>query len=220
MPFTTEKKRLFDEMYSKACQLKDDDKLVTLMYQMLKMLREAQLGFDTQVHPKQMGIHPRSRSGKKMVPSTMQKKGYKIKNVGFANALCGTDRAVAFEVNPMSKHIEEHTISTTAASKLFASYEKGVIRGGSCGCGHLNQFLAAVHDGAESMYTDLCDAGDTKLSSRLVAKGNQEFEDAIQKGIVWFMIKWEIERDYPDLPSIVQRGLNVEHHVGEGPRLS
>ena len=220
MPFASENKRVFDEMYKKACELKDEAKLVTLMYHMLKLLRDAQLGFDTQVHPKQMGIHPKNRSGKKMVATTMQKKGNKIKNVGFATALCGTDRAVAFEVNPMTNHIEDHTIATTSASKLFATYEKGVIRGGSCGCGHLNQFLAAAHDGAETQYSDLCDVGDTKFSWRVVAKGNVDFENAIQNGIVWFMIKWEIERDYPELPSIIQRGLNVEHHVGEGSRLS
>ena len=216
MPFTSDARRLFDDMYARACQLKDDDKLVTLMYHMLKLLREGQLGFDVQIPPKQMGIHPSNRSGKKMVASTMQKKGYKIKNVGFANALCGTDRAIAFEVNPMNNHIEEHTIATTSSSPLFASYEKGLIRGGSCGCGHLNQFLAAVNDGAETRCTDLCDPGETKFSSRIVAKGNVDFEKAIQSGIVWFMIKWEVERDYPKLPSIVQRGLNVEHHVGEG----
>ena len=162
MPFTVETKRLFDETYKKACQLEANDKLVTLMYLMLKLLREAQMGFDTQVHPKQMGIHPKNRSGKKMVASTFQKKGHKIGNVGYTPALCGTDRAVAFEVNPMKTHIEDHTIATTSASNMFAKYERGVIRGGSCGCGHLNQFLAAVLDGAETMYTDLCDAGETK----------------------------------------------------------
>jgi hypothetical protein len=148
----------------------------------------------------------------------MQKKGSKIKHVGYTPALCGTDRAVAFEVNPMTSHIEQHTIATTSGSNMFAQYDKGVIRGGSCGCGHLNQFLAAVSDGAEcTLYPDLCDAGETKYAARIVAKGNKDFEQAIIDGIVWFLIKWEIERDYPELPSIIQRGLNVEHHVGEGP---
>ena len=151
-----------------------------------------------------------------MVASTFQKKGHKIGNVGYTPALCGTDRAVAFEVNSVKTHIEDHTIATTSASNMFAKYERGVIRGGSCGCGHLNQFLAAVLDGAETMYTDLCDAGETKYSWRVVSKGNEKFEKAIQNGIVWFMIKWEVERDYPELPNIIQRGLNVEHHVGEG----
>ena len=217
MPFTPDAKRIFDETYKKACALNSGDKLVSLMYLMLKLLREAQMGRDTRIQPKQMGIHPKNRSGKKMVPSTMQKKGYKITNVGFAQALCGIDRAIGFEVNPMSKHIEEHTIATTSASPMFAKYEKGLVVGGSVGCGHLNQWLAAVGDSAESTYSDVCDRGETKLSAHLVAKDNAEYELAIEEGIVWFLIKWEIERDYSELPCVIQRGLNVEHHVGEGP---
>ena len=216
MPFSADQKRIFDEAYSKACKLQNGDKLVSLMYLMLKIAREANMGRDMQVHPKQMGIHPKNRSGKKMVPTTMQKKGNKITNVGFAKALCGTDRAVAFEVNPMSKHIEDHTIATTSASKKIGKYSKGMVIGGSCGCGHLNQWLAAVGDGAETSYADLCDNGETTISKHLVTKGNVEYDDAIQNGIVWFMLKWELERDYKELPSITQRGLNVEHHVGEG----
>jgi hypothetical protein len=217
MSFTPDAKRVFDETYKKACALNSGDKLVSLMYLMLKLLREAQMGRDTRIQPKQMGVHPKNRSGKKMVPNTMQKKGIKITNVGFAQALCGIDRAIGFEVNPMSKHIEEHTIATTSASPMFAKYEKGLVVGGSVGCGHLNQWLAAVGDSAESSYSDVCDRGETKLSAHLVAKDNVEYELAIEKGIVWFLIKWEIERDYPELPNVIQRGLNVEHHVGEGP---
>lgn len=216
MPFTSTQKAAFDEYYAKACDLKDDNKLVHLMYCMLKLLREAALGYETVVQPKQMGIHPQNRSGKKMTSTTMQKKGHKIVKVGFSPLLCATDKAIAFEVNPLSSHIEDHTIATTIVSSQFAQYQKGVIRGGSCGCGHLNQFLAAVGDGAETHFSDLCDAGDNHLASRIVAKGNVDLGQAIGNGIDWFMIKWDVERDYPELPGIIQRGLNAEHHVGEG----
>ena len=130
--------------------------------------------------------------------------------------LCAPDRAIAFEVNPLSDHIEAHTIAVTTASQLFAVYAKGVLRGGSCGCGHLNQWLAAVRYGAQTSYTDLCDQGDTRLNARIVAKGNPDYEKAIEKGLVWFLFKYQMEEQYPELPAIVQRALNVEHHVGEG----
>lgn len=137
-------------------------------------------------------------------------------NVGFRLELCNSDRAIAVEINPRSSKIEDHTIANTSSSPLFAKYEKGVIRGGSCGCGHLNQFLAAVGDGAQTSYTELCDPGKDRFSPRLVADKSEQMAQSIEKGITWTMIKYAVEEQYPEFPAIIQRGLNVEHHVGEG----
>ena len=164
-----------------------------------------------------MGIHNKNRQGKKMIDVTMQKKGNKVTNVGFRLELCGPkDRAFAFEVNPLNNNIEDHTIAVTSSSDKFANYSRGVIRGGSVGCGHLNQFLAAVRDGAESCYPELCNHGDNRLSKDIVAKDNAAYADAIDNGITWYMFKYQLEVDYPEFPAILQRALNVEHHVGEG----
>ncbi len=46
--------------------------------------------------------------------------------------------------------------------------------------------------------------------------GNDELRSAVEKGLDWTLIKWQVEVDYPELPSIIQRGLNTEHHVAEG----
>ena len=216
MPFTPKQKAEFVDCYEKSKSLKEGDKLVSLVYTMIDLSRDAEMGNEVVVPPHQMGIHPKNRMGKKMVPTTMQKKGGKITNVGFRLELCGPNRAVAFEVNPKSNHIEAHTILVTCQSKKFARYEKGALRGGSTGCGHLNQWLAAVRFGAESDFESLCDLGDNKLCARLVTKGNPEYENAVNKGITWFMFKYQMEDDYPELPAIIQRALNIEHHVGEG----
>ena len=216
MPFTPDQKAAFEANYAKAKALKEGGKLVQLVYTMIDLSRKGEMGNDVQVPPHQMGIHPKNRQGKKMIATTMQKKGNKITNVGFRNQLCGPDRAIAFEVTPLSNHIEAHTLAVTSASPMFATYGAGVVRGGSCGCGHLNQWLAAVRHGAETSYTDLCDKGETRLRAGIVTKGNPEYEKAVQEGITWFMFKYQMEDQYPELPSIIQRALNIEHHVGEG----
>ena len=216
MPFTAEQKRLYELYYEKAVKLEKGDKLVQIMYAMVKILKEAEMGIPMRIKPGHMGIHPKNRSGKKMLPSTMQKKGRKITNVGFTNDLCGPDRAIAFEVSPKSNEIEDHTIKTTDQSKQFGQYKRGVIRGGSVGCGHLNQFLYAVEDGAESVYKDLCMPDETRLSKNIITKDNAAYLDTIENGLVWFLIKAEVEEMYPQSPAIIQRALNIEHHVGEG----
>jgi hypothetical protein len=216
MPFTADQKRLFDEAYEKSTKLDAGDKLVQLMYFMIDLIKKSGQRVEMKIPPKQVGIHPSNRSGKKMVGAVMQKKGNKISNVGFTLKLCGPDRAIAFEVSPTSNAIEQHTLTTTKSSPLFAKYEPDTIRAGSTGCGHLNQFLAAVNDGATTSYAHLSLPDDGRLSKSIITKDNAEFEDAVVNGITWFVIKFQIEESYPLLPNIIQRALNVEHHVGEG----
>jgi hypothetical protein len=215
MPFTAEQKTIFDEAYEKAKKLDAGDKLVQLMYLLLDLIMKSGQGVEMKIPPKHMGIHPANRSGKKMVGAVMQKKGNKITNVGFTLKLCGPDRAIAFEVSPTSNTIEQHTLAITS-SPNFANYVPGTIRAGSVGCGHLNQFLAAVADGAETSYANLSLPDEGRLSKTIITKGNKECEDAVDNGLTWFVIKFQIEELYPLLPSIIQRAINVEHHVGEG----
>ena len=216
MPFSTEQKRLFDLMYTKACDLRDENKLVTLLFQMLELLQKADEAYVAYVLPLHMGIHPKNRGGKRMSPLAMQKKGHKIYVVGFTPKLCGPDRAIAFEVDPASKHIEKHTLQITSASESFAQYRPGTLRGGSVGCGHLNQWLAAVGCGAKTDFKDLCDPGKSHIPPRLVTEGKDALKNAVNFGLEWLMIRSGIEKDYPEVPSIIQRALNIEHHVGEG----
>ena len=147
----------------------------------------------------------------------MHKKGSKIYNVGFNLKLCGPDKAVAFENNPKTKHCEVNTLEVTKGSPLFAKYKPGNIRGGSCGCSHLNQWLAAVADGTQTPFPkNLADHGSDNISTRRVMEHNEQLATTLEKGLTWTMIKWEIEEAYPQLPHIFQRALNVEHHIGEG----
>ena len=56
------------------------------------------------------------------------------------------------------------------------------------------------------------------MSKAIVAADNPELQNATDYGLEWTVMKWPIEHEYgyDELPSIFQRALNVEHHVGEG----
>ena len=213
--FKTEVQTQFDKLYDQACNLNDDSKIVILVFQMIQILTETNQAYTTDMHCKQMGIHPKNRSGKKMVGQVMHKKGKKIYTVGFLSALCGPEKAIAFENNPNTNSCETHTLESTT-SDLFGRYEKGTIRAGSVGCSHLNQFLAAVHDEVQTEFEPLCEHGKKHMCARMIVDGNTELHTAVFKGLRWTVIKWPIEVKYPHLPTLIQRALNVEHHVGEG----
>ena len=216
MPFTAEAKREFDSLYHKATQVADDSKLVAIVFKMIDMLAAADEGYETYVKPNHMGIHPKNRCGKKMQPLVMHKKGKQIQAVGFTPKLCQTDRAIAFEENTRTRAIEKHTLLITETSDMFQSYKPGAIRAGNTGCGHLNQWIGAMAQGARCPYEHLCMPGTDKMCKRRVCNHNKDLEQAVEQGLKWFLIKASIEEQYPDMPELVQRTLNVEHHIGVG----
>jgi len=223
-PFSSDDKATFDELYKKARSMGDGNRsqLVSAAYKMMKLLQTSKRAQrDVQIHPKRMGIHPKNRGGKKMQIGVMFKKGVKIVRVGFSKELCGSDRAVAFEQNITTKNIEKHTMNVTKTSENFAKYDVGSVRAGAVGCTHLNQFLAAVSDGVKcpKIYiSELCDQGNDRLSKDSLTHNNDDFRAACTDGLRWFVIDADVEDEYPDLPDIFQRALNVEHHIGEGYR--
>ena len=206
----------FDDLYVKALKLESDAKLVSTFFDMIGILQRANQSYVAPVPPMHMGIHPKNRSGKKMVADSMHKEGNKIHSVGFSLKLCGPDRALAFENNPHTNNCGSWTQIVTSTSKKFAKVAAGTIRGGAVGCTHLNQWLAAVIDQAETPHSHLCEPGKNTICTTLVTSNNDDLIKATTEGLHWTMIKWQVEVEYPEFPAIVQRALNVEHHVGEG----
>ena len=214
-----QKKKKFDAMYNGATAMdKSDTQLVTLCYTMLDMLVGVDGAYKAKVNPLHMGIHPRNRGGKKMPDSKVHTKGSKVIKVGFNLKLCGPEKAIGFEDNPKTKHIEKHTMATTAGNQYFAQYPAGSIRAGSVGCSHLNQYLAAGVYGAKTHFPDdkICEDGTDVMSKKQMLLINDDIDDAMTGGLTWTIVKWSIEESYPLLPEIFQRALNIEHHIGEG----
>ena len=214
--FTAEQKAVFDTLYGQACKLHEGDQLVTLTFQMLDMLRSVGWSYQARLHSKHVGIHGSNRGGKRMAHASCHRKGHKILRVGFRLQLCGPDRAICFENNPHLNDVVDHTMSLTA-SEYFGNYVPSHIRTGSVGCSHLNQWLAAIHDGAKTPYAvDMSDPGSDRISKSRVIGNNENLRTAVDEGIVWTVVKFAVAVDYPQLPGLIQRCLNTEHHVGEG----
>ena len=206
-----------DVLYTMATQMKEDDsQLVSIVYRMLDKIAEHQMSYTARCPSIHMGIHPNNRAGKQMVAADMNKKGAKIVNVGFTFKLCGKDRAIAFENSPDTNHCESYTIKSTIGNPMFYQYTPNTVRAGSVGCGHLNQFLAAVGCDATTVEPSLQVPGKTKIDSHRILAGNRDLAFAVEHGLEWTIIKHQVETQWPELPELIQRALNVEHHVGEG----
>ena len=192
--------------------------LVKLKDDMIQLLMDAGEARIKHVHCKAMVPHPKNRGGSKMQYQKIYLKGSKIITVGVSLTKCGPDAAVAFEENPQTKVMAHAHRALCKTSKHFASYEE-TVECGSVGCGHWNQFLACIHDGCEvpkEYQGKLCEPGRTTLDADRLSKRQPVLRQLLNDGLRVTVIKHDIETAFPKLPSIFQKALNVEHHIGEG----
>jgi hypothetical protein len=63
---------------------------------------------------------------------------------------CGPDQAIAFENKPIANNVRTNMRKVVASALLrLQDVSEAMIEAGSVGCGHFNQFLAAMIDGKE-----------------------------------------------------------------------
>ena len=120
----------------------------------------------------------------------------------------------------MDKKIAHEFIKLCSSSKHYASYtDADVVEAGSVGCGHWNQFLACIIDKAqvpEPFVAKLCESGRQHLDGDRLCRDQPALRQLIDHGLQFTVIKHSKEIEYPQLPNILQKALNVEHHIGEG----
>jgi hypothetical protein len=220
MVFTKEQRSAFAKTYDQAHQCKESDTmLVKLKDEMIKMLLTAGEAKVKHVHCKSMAPHPQNRGNSKIQYQKIYLKGSKIISVGVSLTKCGPDAAVAFEENPKTKHITKSHIAHCKTSKHFAQYDE-TIECGSVGCGHWNQMLACIHDSCEvpkEFQKKLCEQGRTTLDADRLCRSQPVLRGLLDDGLKVTVIRYAIEEEFPKLPSVIQKALNIEHHIGEGP---
>ena len=220
MGFTKEQKQAFIKLYDAAVLCKDTDTmLVKIKDDMIELLMKANEAKIKHVPCKSMVPHPKNRGGSKMQYHKIYSKGSKIVSVGVSLTKCGPDAAVCFEDDPLTKAIAKAWVPHSKTSKHFANFEEDVIEYGSVGCGHWNQFLCCIADGCEvpkSFQASLCEPGRTKLDEDRLCRSQPLLRQLLRDGLRATCIKSSVEKTFPMLPNILQKALNVEHHIGEG----
>ena len=216
-------KKLFEMYYAKAeACTRNDDRLVQLVDLMISMLKQSGRAKEKYVHAKSMAPHPANRGGCMMQAHKMFRKGAKIIKVGVSLSRCGPAQAVAFENNPITNHVRKNMRKTVdSAPQYFQNVAPGesMIEAGSVGCGHWNQFIAAIIDCKEvpeEFRGNLCEHGKTHLDPERLCKDQPVLKIILDLGLKFTVIEHAVETEYPKLPNLIQKSLNVDHHIGEG----
>ena len=223
MGFTTEQWAKFGALYHEASAAKDNLKIVQIVDEMLELLVAA-----GEAQVKKIGVtrvvpHKANRAGSKMEVRKIYSKGSKVLGVGFSLARCDHRRAVSFQVKPGDDSDVKAFVEYANNSPHFAAFDSGSVEASSVGCGHLNQFLAAIFDECEVPdefrgNQDLVGpGGGTKLDKqRLCKTQGAQLSSTLDHGLTWTFIPYKFEQRYPKLPHFIQKALNTDHHIGEG----
>ena len=144
MGFTTEQSAKFEALYKQATAASDDLKIVQLVDAMLETLVASNEAQVKNIGAERVVPHKANRAGSLMEISKIYKKGANIMGVGFSLARCDNKRAVAFQVKPGDDRDVKKFVEYANASPHLATFDSTAIEACSVGCGHLNQFLAAI----------------------------------------------------------------------------
>ena len=219
MGFTASQKVEFEKLYNVACDA-SEARLVQLKDSMLELMIESGVARIKYLPPKCVVPHPKNRGGSQMQWRKIFQKGSKIISVGVSLQECGPNKAVAFDVG---KDAALAHISLCKTSVHYPSFtDPEAVEAGSVGCGHWNQFLACIHDKVEvpkEFQAKLCEVGYTRLDPQRLCRDQPALKPLITQGLQFTLIKSGMEAYYPQLPHILQKALNVEHHIGEGQRM-
>ena len=223
MGFTVEQSAKFEALYRAVTNVEDNTKLVQMVDDLIKLMIDNGEAQVKNISVSRVVPHAANRAGSLMEAHKVYKKGAKIMAVGFSLARCDHRRAVAFQAKPGDTSGIMNFVKHANRSPSFANFNAEDVEACSVGCGHLNQFLAAIeHEsvvppGFENHNDLFGNRGGKKLDKHFLCKSQgQQLETTLDIGLKWTFIPFKFEKDYPKLPHVIQKALNADQHVAEG----
>ena len=183
-----------------------------------KLLTSQGLVDKMRVHSQYIGVHPRNRYGKGIVPQRAHELFDGISTEGWSDK--ELTEAWASEMQPFghkrSEYFKEYSMETTQGSAgLLPDYPErcAQVKAVSVTCGHTSQTLRLVWHGSplavqgtSMSLVRCCEEG--KLSLRKLHDSDPEYACAVENGLVWNIIRWEVEEEFPFIMDLVQEAGN------------
>jgi hypothetical protein len=176
----------------------------------LAKLREMNLSYKMKIHCRQVGFDPSNRDNTGGNATEVHLLGTDIAHVGWSWQQCG--HAQAIEIKPGDKTVETFNQHLTAGSSVpLAPVLADTIHFGSLSCGHTNAFLRCVDAAVPSQCPLLSESG--RMSVEHIRKRDPEMAQAVDHGLMWVVVKWEVRVRYPEVLGTLQAAGNVSGHV-------
>ena len=168
---------------------------------------------NVQVKSKNMGAHPKNRDEEKLIADRAHSRVHKVKSIGFSSKRANLD-AVAFQDHPIDKTIAKSMVELVSMSPYFAQYKMSDVMYGSVGSTHFNHGLECANQRVPCAIPEISEDG--YMSAAKLANGSPKFAKALADGLIWTIIRWEVEVMFPGLPSLLQSALNASGQIQDG----
>ena len=168
---------------------------------------------DVQLKSCRVFAHPANRDSEILSAPRAHSRMAKVVKSGFSSRIAAND-AVCFEDNPVRKVIARKAEELTCMSDKFAKYDAANVGFGSVGSSHFNHSLECANQGVPCDLEEISEGG--RMSRNKVEQKEPGLKIAFEKGLKWTTVRWEIEAQYPHLPSLFQSALNSTQQIAEG----
>ena len=194
--------------------------LISLRDAAMDILRKAGLVYKIRMHSRFVGVHPRNRYGDGIVPANVFKLLLAIFAQGFSERQL--DHPTAVEVPPAghparAKIIEFNKNCMADSHGRLPAYEDDteIIKIISATCGHTSQGLRCLwHEVECDESTPIATNG--RLSLEVAKMLQPKYAEAASEGIVWEVVYWKVEEEYPAIMDLFQEAGNQRNMLSKG----
>ena len=180
-----------------------NDKLVSNVTSLLKLLQDQQLAWRQQIQPMHIGAHPANRDGLGLATSEVHALLDDVLSVGFSTQEV---RGICVEVHPGDVAVKSFNtrLAASAGGALPLLPEQG-IRYASVAGSHLNSTLNCFLQG-------VVHAG-SPLSMAQLMESDPAYYKACKEGLDWLVISSAVTQQFPELAGLIQSSQNVSSHL-------
>ena len=182
-------------------------KIVELRDEAMGLMRDAGLISERRVRADVVGVHPSNRYGDGVVPAHVHRLLERIFAKGWS--MRELDKPYAVEAAPLGHRMQKaHAAANhrmvTASQGLLPVYEMegNRIQIFSATCGHTNQGLRCLLHGAPSTHEVIAENG--LLNKGYLREKAPAYFDAVEHGIVWEVIPWQVEEQVNGIMTLFQ----------------
>ena len=188
-----------------------DSRMKSTVDEILALLTKNNLAYKAKFNNQHVGVHKDNRFGDGLNPQDVHDLLQMIVTQGWSWG--EVSRACAVEVQPGdNEHLMFNEKVAEASNGMLAECIREDIKIVSLSCSHtvaaLRCVLAECRSGSESSITK-----DGVISKQLVLDRSPEMQSALDEGLSWFVIRWQVDKACPDLGLLIQEALNLQHQT-------
>ena len=166
-----------------------------------------------EMHVKSVGAMPNNRGGEGLLWERAQSRASKIKASGFSREAL-ENNAVVVQDNPYTRAFAHYTFDRCQLDDRYARYVLEEVEAANVGATHATHGFACVHDEVPSTYTNICVDG--KMSRAKVFNNDPNYKHAVEIGVMYKYIRWQVYAALPKAIEIISDALNTVMQIGEG----